>query len=75
MSHAIGIGTTILKKNASTNGALRTTSSYVSDMVDPNRNTVTKKLWSYIKSKRHDNVVSTGLLSFQGEPSLTLLAM
>jgi len=36
-------------------------------MVDPYKNTVTKKLWSYIKSKRHDNVGSSGPLSFQGE--------
>ena len=36
-------------------------------MADPNGNTVTKKLWSYIKSKRQDNVGSAGPLSFQGE--------
>jgi len=36
-------------------------------MVDPNKNTMTKKLWSYIKSKRHDNVGSVGPLNFQGE--------
>ena len=40
---------------------------YVSAMVNPSKNTVTKKLWSYIKSKRQDNVDSVGPLSFQGE--------
>ena len=29
---------------------------YVSNLVDPNKNTVTKRLWSFIKSKRQDNV-------------------
>jgi len=48
-------------------GFPRSSHKYVSDMVDPNENTVTKKLWSYIKSKRHDNVGSVGPLSFQGE--------
>jgi len=43
-------------------------------MVDPNRNTVTKKLWSYIKSKRHDSVGSFGPLNFQGETFTDLLA-
>ena len=40
---------------------------YVSNMVDPNKNVVTKKLWSYIKSKRQDNIGGVGPLNFQGE--------
>ena len=40
---------------------------YVSNMVDPNKNVVTKKLWSYIKNKRQDNIGGVGPLNFQGE--------
>jgi len=40
---------------------------YVSNMVDPNKNTVTKKLWSYIKSKRQDNIGGVGPIKYQGE--------
>ena len=29
---------------------------YVSNLVDPDKNVITKKLWSYIKSKRHNNI-------------------
>ena len=33
---------------------------YVSNLVDPNKNIITKHLWSFIKNKRQDNVgVST----------------
>ena len=33
---------------------------YVSNLVDPNKNIITKRLWSFIKNKRQDNVgVST----------------
>ena len=32
-----------------------------------NKNVVTKKLWSYIKSKRQDNIGDVGPLNFQGE--------
>ena len=36
-------------------------------MVDPNKNVVTKKRWSYIKSKRQDNIGGVGPLNFLGE--------
>ena len=43
-------------------------------MVDLSKNTVTKKLWSYIKSKRQDNNSGVGPLNFQGETFTDLLA-
>ena len=46
----------------------------VSDMVDPSKNTVTKKLWTYIKSKRQDNIGGVGPLNFQGETHTDPLA-
>ena len=39
--------------------------NYISSLVDPNSNKVTKRLWSYIKSKRHENT-GIGPLTFQG---------
>jgi len=38
---------------------------YVSDMVDPSKNTVAKRLCSYIKSKRQDNNGGAGPLILQ----------
>ena len=35
--------------------------------MDPNKNTVTKKLWTYIKSKRQDSIGGVGPLDVQGE--------
>lgn len=35
--------------------------------MDPNKNTVTKKLWTDIKSKRQDSIGGVGPLDFQGE--------
>ena len=40
---------------------------YVSNLVDPNKNVVTKKLWTYIKSERQDSIGGVGPLDFQGE--------
>jgi len=42
-------------------------------MVDPSKN-ITKKSWSFIKSKRKDNIGGMGQLSFQGETHTDPLA-
>ena len=39
----------------------------MSNLVDPNKNIVTKKLWTYIKSKRQDSIGGVSPLDFQGE--------
>ena len=39
---------------------------YVSDLVDPNKNTITKHLWSFFKNKRQDSI-GVGTLKHQGE--------
>ena len=39
----------------------------MSNLVDSNKNIVTKKLWTYIKSKRQDSISGVGPLDFQGE--------
>jgi len=39
---------------------------YVSNLVDPSKNAITKRLWSFIKSKRQDHV-SISTLKHQGE--------
>ena len=38
---------------------------YVSNLVDPNKNIITKHLWSFIKNKRQDNV-SVSTLKHEG---------
>ena len=43
-------------------------------MVDPSKNTVTKKLWTYAKRKRQDNIGGVGPLNFQGESHTDPLA-
>ena len=39
---------------------------YVSNLVNPNKNTIIKRLWSFIKNKRQDSV-GVGTLKHQGE--------
>ena len=39
----------------------------MSNLVDSNKNTVTKELWTYIKSKRQDSISDVDPLDFQGK--------
>jgi len=66
MIHNNGSNTTALKRKCQQECHFAF-NKFVSDMVDPSKNTVTKKLWSFIKSKRKDNIGGVGPLSFQVE--------
>ena len=46
-------------------GCCKCFNQYVSSLIDPNGNTITKRLWSYIKSKKLDHT-GVGTLKHQG---------
>jgi len=67
MIHNTGPNTTTLKRMSMRMSLCLQHNLFVSDMVNPSKNTVSKKLWSFIKSKRKDNIGGVSSLSFQGE--------